>query len=167
MDSNTFWNLVTRHSQILDFPTRNELLYNELKMLTPRSIAIFENLYERELHKLYSWKVWGVGYVLYGGCSDDNFRGFRAGIVSLGKGFAIAVLKDPDIVATLGLPEIERIFDYDCITCTYDAYLSITGKSIPNSTQYSRTLRGRELDWNDHQLLKQKYPKCWQLVREE
>lgn len=42
-----------------------------------------------------------AAYVLHGGCSDDSFWDFRAGLVSLGREDYEAVLRDPDLLATI------------------------------------------------------------------
>ncbi|MGW2543028.1 DUF4240 domain-containing protein [Kitasatospora sp. NPDC001574] len=62
-------------------------------------IAAFERRFG-ELHgALYRWDVWGAAYVIGGGCSDDAFTDFRAGVISLGRDWYERVLASPDSLA--------------------------------------------------------------------
>jgi hypothetical protein len=45
------------------------------------------------------WDVWAAAYLIGGGCSDDSFADFRAGLVALGRDWYERVRADPDVLA--------------------------------------------------------------------
>ena len=45
---------------------------------------------------MYTWDLWGVAYILKGGCSDDGFEYFRAWLIARGRDFVAQALADPE-----------------------------------------------------------------------
>jgi Protein of unknown function (DUF4240) len=45
---------------------------------------------------LYTWDLWGVAYILNGGCSDDGFEYFRAWVLSRGRSATELARSDPE-----------------------------------------------------------------------
>ncbi|MEU1251459.1 DUF4240 domain-containing protein [Micromonospora arida] len=41
------------------------------------------------------WDVWAAAYLIGGGCSDDSFIDFRAGVIALGREWYERVLASP------------------------------------------------------------------------
>jgi len=52
------------------------------------------------------YELWSGAYALHGGCSDDSFWDFRAGLVALGRDHYEAALRDPDTLAAI--PDVEN-----------------------------------------------------------
>lgn len=48
---------------------------------------------------LYRWDVWAAAYLIGGGCSDDSFMDFRAGVIALGRQWYERVVASPDALA--------------------------------------------------------------------
>ncbi|MGW7613191.1 DUF4240 domain-containing protein [Streptomyces sp. NPDC054766] len=63
-----------------------------------------------ELHAaLYRWDVWAAAYLIGGGCSDDSFMDFRAGVIALGREWYERVDAAPDSLA--GHPAVLQAVD--------------------------------------------------------
>jgi hypothetical protein len=52
----------------------------------------------------YTNELWVAAYIIGGGCSDDGFTDFRAGLIAQGKTIFEAALRDPETLAEV-LPE--------------------------------------------------------------
>jgi len=53
-----------------------------------------------EMHAaLYRWDVWAAAYLIGGGCSDDSFIDFRAGLIAQGRDWYQRVAASPDSLA--------------------------------------------------------------------
>ncbi|MFB6889349.1 DUF4240 domain-containing protein [Kitasatospora sp. NPDC056327] len=92
----------------------------ELLTGRPRDEIVAFELRFNHLHgALYRWDVWAAGYLVGGGCSDDSFMDFRAGVIALGRDWYERVLASPDSLAghpwALGEDpaELEEVFDED------------------------------------------------------
>lgn len=60
------------------------------------AVAAFALRYDGELMRLNRWSVWGAGYVIYGGMSDDSFHYFRSWLVGKGREAVETAMTDPD-----------------------------------------------------------------------
>jgi hypothetical protein len=56
-------------------------------------------LFDAAMKRAYDYGLWGAAYVIHGGCSDDCFWDFRAGLVALGRKVYVAALANPDSLA--------------------------------------------------------------------
>ncbi|MDQ3623628.1 MAG: DUF4240 domain-containing protein, partial [Verrucomicrobiota bacterium] len=84
MDDPTFWQIIeeTHHSSMEENEQR---LYERLSKLSEDEILEFERLTSLRYWELYSWELWGVAHLYWGGCSDDSFMDWRHWIISCGK----------------------------------------------------------------------------------
>jgi len=48
---------------------------------------------------LYRWNVWAAAFLIAGGCSDDSFIDFRAGLIAQGRDWYQKVEASPDSLA--------------------------------------------------------------------
>jgi hypothetical protein len=72
---------------------------NLLRALTPLSaqeVTTFGEEFYQALLDLNRWPVWGAGYVIAGGMSDDSFHYFRSWIIGKGKAAYETALQSPD-----------------------------------------------------------------------
>jgi hypothetical protein len=76
-----------------------EALTDLLATRDPDAILDFQEHFDRLHGALYMRKYWAVGYVLGGGCSDDAFTDFRAGVISLGRDWHQRFRAEPDCLA--------------------------------------------------------------------
>ncbi|RYG38571.1 DUF4240 domain-containing protein [bacterium] len=107
-----FWDVIAkaRTSNDPTAPSASpEALGAVLCQLPSGDVLFFAQEYRRKLVELNRWPLWGAGYVIAGGMSDDGFHYFRSWI--LGKGpevFGIS-LTDPDALGPyVDDPEVEN-----------------------------------------------------------
>jgi hypothetical protein len=101
MDNDTFWGLVdtARAGAAEAGEPLDEVLVARLAQRPRREILEFQERFD-ELHDaLYRWDVWAAAYLIGGGCSDDSFMDFRAGVIGLGRDWYERVAVDPDSLA--------------------------------------------------------------------
>jgi hypothetical protein len=116
MNEEEFWALV---EGTISGRGCNEMAYEveeQLKVLGPTAAMGFTNRFHEVMDRLYTWDLWGVAYILRGGCSDDSFEYFRAWVVSLGREATERALADPEgfgLGIDLG-PGHEFDVDMDC-----------------------------------------------------
>lgn len=71
-------------------------------ILAARPLQDILEFYARfdELHgALYRWDVWAAAYLIGGGCSDDSFIDFRAGLIAQGRHWYEKAAASPDSLA--------------------------------------------------------------------
>ncbi len=72
-------------------------------------VKSFMSLYYEQLIKLNHWNVWGAGYVIAGGMSDDGFHYFRSWLIGKGQAAVELALTDPDGLAPwIDDPEVDN-----------------------------------------------------------
>ncbi|MEU6676300.1 DUF4240 domain-containing protein [Streptomyces sp. NPDC046925] len=106
MDTDTFWDIIeaarsgaTDSGELFD-----EVLVEQLAKKPRQEILEYAQRFD-ELHDaLYRWDVWAAAYLIGGGCSDDSFMDFRAGVIALGRQWYERVAADPDSLA--GHPDV-------------------------------------------------------------
>lgn len=75
-----------------------------LKNAEPADLVAFKRHLQMQLHRAYTWPLWGAAYIIHGGCSDDGFEYWRAWLVAQGRETFENAVRDPDWLATLNLP---------------------------------------------------------------
>ncbi|MEV7590516.1 DUF4240 domain-containing protein [Streptomyces sp. NPDC089922] len=100
MPLNCFWQLVdaARAETASDRPFA-DVLADLLAARSRHEIVAYQRTFERLRSALYRWDVWAAAYVIGGGCSDDAFMDFRAGVIALGRTTYDEVLASPDSLA--------------------------------------------------------------------
>lgn len=123
--------------------------------------------------------LWGVAFVIMGGCSDDGFDYFRGWLISRGEEVFNKVLKNPEVLAEYlsedylqedeFAPQLEEILSVASDAYTYQK----TGKFEYNDDTYTEFLneleaRGYkfepmdiEFEWEEEDL-EDRYPLLWE-----
>lgn len=175
MDADVFWALVDRSREQVD---RNKAddgddfyqfqvvhLKRLLSELTPADIVAFYKRYH-DLHcRAYTWDLWAVAYWLYGGCSDDSFADFRAGLISLGRDWFERIVSDPDRAAELAsasdVPYLIGCDDFAPLSGL--AYKNKTGRRLsddaPPATPHPRTPAGDDFEFDDADEMRRRFPR--------
>ncbi|MFE3199424.1 DUF4240 domain-containing protein [Embleya sp. NPDC059237] len=100
----------------------------------PERILDYDDRFREAREALYRWDLWAAAYLIGGGCCDDAFMDFRAGLIAQGRETYEAALLDPDGLA--GLPVVlaevraggdEAIFGEDANYCAVRAFGRLTG----------------------------------------
>lgn len=105
MDVDEFWAVVESAGVSLDGQTGDDgeavaaAMVTRLAATSPERILEFQELFDQLHEALYRWDVWAAAYLIGGGCSDDSFIDFRAGVVAQGREWYERVLASPDGLA--------------------------------------------------------------------
>lgn len=83
----------------LDGEELAEELVEVLATQPPGTIVAFGRRFDQLHDAMYRWDVWAAAYLIGGGCSDDCFIDFRAGVIALGRSWYEQVLVCPDALA--------------------------------------------------------------------
>lgn len=101
MDIDTFWNIVegARAEAAEAGEPLDEVLVRQLADRPRQDLLEYAQRFG-ELHDtLYRWDVWAAAYLIGGGCSDDGFTDFRAGVIASGRTWFQRVTAAPDSLA--------------------------------------------------------------------
>ena len=143
MELDRFWSLVeTSHGGSDDVDEQCAALADELRKLSAEDVVAFVHRFN-ELHDAaYSWDLWGAGYIMNGGCSDDGFHYFRSWVISRGRQVYENALQDPDSLAEVVSPD-EEFFENEPIAyMPVEVWGELTGQSPDEFPHRQRTLTG-------------------------
>jgi hypothetical protein len=88
MDEAVFWEVIDEARAAAEFPFEvPERLKEKLEAMSATAIKKFDKLFRKNVFALYHWDLWALAYISGGGCSDDAFEYFCAGLVLQGKDF--------------------------------------------------------------------------------
>ncbi|MFJ8083504.1 DUF4240 domain-containing protein [Streptomyces sp. NPDC096205] len=135
MDTDEFWRLIdTARARTTNEVPFDEALVDVLTRCPKEEILAFEARFDTLHDALYRWDVWAAAYLIGGGCSDDSFMDFRAGLIAQGRTWyerACAspdVLADhPEVVAVAAEDSDEALFHEEVNYAADDAYEQLTG----------------------------------------
>ena len=96
MTDEQFWSLLAQARDGGSASASPEKLTEVLKRLSDDEVSDFGLIFYTKLCDLNSWRLWGAGYVIAGGMSDDSFHYFRSWIVGKGKEVFELAMEDPD-----------------------------------------------------------------------
>lgn len=96
--SESFWKTIdlARASSENGTSAAPPALEQVLQGRTSEEIAEFEKEFYQALILLNKWEIWGAGYLITGGMSDDGFHYFRSWLIGKGKQVFDIALSDPD-----------------------------------------------------------------------
>lgn len=92
------------------FESLKELLLN----LAPDEILAFRQIFDDFVDGAYKIDLWGAGYLINGGCSDDGFHHFRCWLVGRGEAVYKRALVDPDTLAAVTAGQSPCEAQLDC-----------------------------------------------------
>ncbi|MFI1290726.1 DUF4240 domain-containing protein [Streptomyces sp. NPDC020792] len=101
MNIDRFWNIIesARSSAAVSGMLFDEALVDLLAGRPPQEILEYAERFDEVHDALYRWDVWAAAYLIGGGCSDDSFMDFRAGVIALGRDWYECTALDPDSLA--------------------------------------------------------------------
>ncbi|MFE5596535.1 DUF4240 domain-containing protein [Streptomyces sp. NPDC056549] len=135
MDIHEFWGIIetARSAATADKPFA-EALVDELATRTTSDILSYQERFDEVHGAVYRWDVWAAAYVIGGGCSDDSFTDFRAGLIALGRDWYETVAACPDslaehptVIGAASAQHDEAVFDEDANYAASDAFERLTG----------------------------------------
>ncbi|MFF3963477.1 DUF4240 domain-containing protein [Streptomyces griseorubiginosus] len=101
MNRDRFWALVesARTSAAASGSPFDESLVDHLSGCPAQEILEYAERFDDVHDALYRWDVWAAAYLIGGGCSDDSFMDFRAGVIASGRNWYERTAQDPDSLA--------------------------------------------------------------------
>jgi hypothetical protein len=97
MDTGGFWEVIeTARASEGRSRLFHEVLIDLLAARTEHEILDYQYKFDEAHQALYRWDVWAAAYLVGGGCSDDSFIEFRAGLIAQGHDWYHKVAASPD-----------------------------------------------------------------------
>jgi hypothetical protein len=75
-------------------------LVDRLAATSNETIFEYRQIFEQLHSAIYRWDVWAAAYLIGGGCSDDSFMDFRAGLIAQGREWYERAAASPDALAS-------------------------------------------------------------------
>ncbi|MFF7601887.1 DUF4240 domain-containing protein [Streptomyces mirabilis] len=137
MDIDRFWDVIesVRFAAAEAGDPLDEGLVKQLANGTQQEVLEYAERFDELQDALYRWDVWAAAYLIGGGCSDDSFMDFRAGVIALGREWYERAAAAPDSLA--GYPAVlqavsardrsEALFYEDVNYVAAGAFEQITG----------------------------------------
>ncbi|MFD9721992.1 DUF4240 domain-containing protein [Streptomyces sp. NPDC059076] len=166
-----FWRLIdevrTRTTPERPFAT---VLTDVLADSSPEQALGYELTFTALHGALYRWDIWAAGYLIGGGCSDDSFMDFRAGVIAQGRSWYEKVLVAPDSLAEhplalSGEPTMleEIVFDEDSNYAASRAFSRLAGseelwEAATGATNRHEPDMGEPFDFDDDDEMRRRLP---------
>jgi hypothetical protein len=182
MDTDTFWDAVeaARAEAASTGEALDDILVRQLAEKPLRQILEFQERFDEWHDALYRWDVWAAAYLIGGGCSDDSFVDFRAGVIAQGRHWYERVAEAPDSLASHPLvaptprgPERPEDLFYEAMNYVaagayeritgdkdafYDAWRDFEAAARPD-TEREEADMGEDFDFDDNQEMARRLPR--------
>ncbi len=100
VDISTFWDIIeTARAQSRPGKPIDHALADHLASRTRHDILGYQERFDQMHAALYRRDIWAAAYLVGGGCSDDAFIDFRAGLIAQGRDWYQKVAASPDSLA--------------------------------------------------------------------
>jgi hypothetical protein len=156
-----------------------ERLVNRLSKLSPLEILHFQKWWNSVRDAAYTWKLWGVAYLMNGGYSDDGFVYFRDWLILKGEAIYTAALKDPDTLSKVRVepreaececyPAMEaycEAIDSNDSSLFYKAYAeAFDREDEPASEDPNVRPKGKSWDFDDDDEMRKRYPQLFERMK--
>ena len=155
MSEKVFWRIIEK-ANLSEQGVANSI-EEQLICYKAKGIKVFHQILMEHMQELHSWDLWAVAYISCGGCSDDAFEYFKAGVVS--KGRTIFQLARTDIIKFF--KESRDFIDMqkeELLYCAENAYFERQQKIMPKKKM--KRLEPSGLSWDEEEL-NERYPEIW------
>ncbi|MET8100807.1 DUF4240 domain-containing protein [Streptomyces sp. NPDC005236] len=135
MDTSEFWTVIdaARSATTTDKPFA-EAVTDHLATRAKEDILGYQERFDEASGAVNRWDVWAAAYLIGGGCSDDSFMDFRAGVIALGRDWYEKTAADPDslaehpaVLVAAGAHRDEALFYEDVNYAAARAFGRVTG----------------------------------------
>jgi len=157
----------------------HEALTDHLATRTRQEILQYQDRFD-ELHgALYRWDLWAAAYLIAGGCSDDSFMDFRAGLIAQGRDWYYKAAASPDSLADHPAVAAIRhgwdnpLFYEEVNYAASHAYQRVSGDehafydalAARGKRTRGHTDMGEDFDFDDDQEMRSRLPRLFALCR--
>ena len=149
MSERDFWDIIghTRQLAKRNYRMQCEILTEYLHSLPATEIVKFNRTFQLLMAESYTFRLWEPVYALNGGCSDDCFEYFRSWLIAQGEKNFYSVIQHPRRMFLICAKELLQHYE-GFAYCSYEAYMSKTGLTIPQSTDIPYREPGPRFDEN-------------------
>ncbi|MFE7135100.1 DUF4240 domain-containing protein [Streptomyces sp. NPDC057638] len=181
MGTDEFWNIIaTARANTTGRRPFDVALADVLAERPPAEILAYAEAFATARSDLERWDVWAAAYLIGGGCSDDSFMDFRAGVISLGREWYERVLAHPDSLA--GHPQLiagEEYFFHEAVNyAAAGAFRRVTDGSEDFYAAWDRYRAaaglgrrtidmGEDFDFDDDEEMRRRLPRLFALLEDE
>jgi Protein of unknown function (DUF4240) len=132
MGEGQFWEIIdlSRKTSI-DCESQANAVQAILFERSPQEIIEFDRGLRQKLAAAYRWDLWGVAYLINGGCSDDGFEYFRGWLISQGQQAYETVLADPQRILEFLTGNEEELECEALLYASRNTYEDVTGEAMP------------------------------------
>ena len=175
MDTGGFWAVIeAARGSAGDSMPFHQALTGILAASTAQEILDYQEKFEEVRGVLYRWDVWAAAYLIGGGCSDDSFTDFRAGLIAQGRDWYQKAADSPDslaghpaVAAIAGRPGGQSLFYEEVSYAAPYAFQRLSGDADAfYAALNSRGRRsavpvdmGEEFDFDDEQQMRRRLPR--------
>jgi len=133
MDEKRFWALIeaARAEMTPELSNQAEVLKQKLEALPPDEIVVFDRIFTRLRHEAHRWDLWAAAYIIEGGCSDDGFSDFTAGLIGFGREVYEAAVRDPNTLVRQPARGVD-FSNEEMLYAAPQAYEAVTGEEMPD-----------------------------------
>lgn len=187
MNRDRFWAIIesARTSAAASGSPFDETLVDHLSRCPSQEILEYAERFDEVHDALYRWDVWAAAYLIGGGCSDDSFMDFRAGVIAAGRDWYERTDQDPDnlaehpdVVEAAKARSDEALFYEDVNYAAGDAFKRLAGNADAFHeawAQYRPANRqgsgpadmGEDFDFDDPKEMRRRLPRLAQLFLAE
>jgi len=165
MNEAQFWQIVGDSARNgADQDRQAAALCASLDRLTPGEIEAFAQIFDALMQRSYRWDLWGAGFVIEGGMSDDGFEYFRRWLISRGERAFDKVMADPDSLGNIIPDDYDGQFEFEEFGyIAFEVWTKKTGRdpqAMPYGEPGSQDPSGTMFT-EDPAALKKRYPKLW------
>ncbi|MBS2546655.1 DUF4240 domain-containing protein [Catenulispora sp. NL8] len=140
MNTTDFWSLIDGARSDADATANDRydafasVLVDRLAATSNQTIFEFRQIFEQLHSAVYRWDMWAAAYLIGGGCSDDAFMDFRAGLIAQGQDWyeraaasPDALANHPDVIVAAADGLVEALFNEPVNYAASYAYERING----------------------------------------
>lgn len=111
------------------------------------------------MDKAYTWDLWGVAYLIQGGCSDDAFMDFRSCLIACGQDIFERAVADPESLLSIPQSNLSTLFEEGLLYVGPAVYESISGHAPARPVSPAEPSGSA---WEEtREDLMQRFPKAW------
>jgi Protein of unknown function (DUF4240) len=175
MHTDDFWELIeAARASAVAGRAFHEVLADLLGARTEQEILEYQEKFDEAHQALYRWDVWAAAYLIGGGCSDDSFIDFRAGLIAQGRGWYQKAAESPDnlaehpaVAATAGRPWDNPLF-YEVVNYAASrAFERVSGDEhgfwdalrARDERDHTCADMGEDFDFDDEQEMRRRLPR--------
>lgn len=177
MNADTFWEIIAA-AKARTGPGRpfGQALADHLATFNEQGILEYQERFDQAHEALYRWDVWAAAYLIGGGCSDDSFIDFRAGIIAQGRDWYEKTAASPDnladhpaVTAAARRYATSALFDERANYAAMEAYERVTGNTDGFNDAWARYQcppqprgqdpAGEDFDFDDPQQMRRRLPR--------